>query len=204
LCPVAQRNLEPLLAAQPKPKSQNLLLALRNPNIPHNPEPSLASVVPQRQRCRQQRWRRHCRRRRQRYLRRRRGWQAVTHAMPTGSIYSSTIISPINTILGNLVRLLFPMLSWVYASLTVVEVVARGSQLWPSCSPTSTEIKPPTESLVHIFLNTSTSVGPRAPAGRPGSMQSSHWALPAGLGLQKARPGLARSKSPRAAGRPDY
>jgi hypothetical protein len=30
-------------------------------------------------------------------------------------------------------------------------------------------------------------------------MQSGHWALPAGLGHQKARPGLDRPKSPRAA-----
>jgi hypothetical protein len=49
------------------------------------------------------------------------------------------------------------------------------------------------------FILTSTSVGPRAPAGRPGSTQSGHWALPAGLGHQKARPGLDGPKSPRAA-----
>jgi len=63
----------------------------------------------------------------------------------------------------------------------------------------SAEINFPAESLDDIFLNTSTSVGPRAPAGRPGSMQSGNWALPAGLGHQKARPGLDRPKGPRAA-----
>ena len=50
-----------------------------------------------------------------------------------------------------------------------------------------------------FFLITSTSVGPRAPAGRPGSRQSGRWSYPAGLGHQKSRPGLDRPKSPRAA-----
>jgi hypothetical protein len=50
-----------------------------------------------------------------------------------------------------------------------------------------------------FFLTTSTSVGPRAPAGRPGSRQSGRWPHPAGLGHQKFRPGLDRPKSPRAA-----
>jgi len=50
-----------------------------------------------------------------------------------------------------------------------------------------------------FFLTTSTSVGPRAPAGRSGSRQSGHWTHPAGLGHDKARPGLDSPKSPRAA-----
>ena len=49
-----------------------------------------------------------------------------------------------------------------------------------------------------FFLNHCTSVGPRAPVVRPGSGQSDHWARPAGLGHQKARPGLDHPKSPRA------
>jgi len=50
-----------------------------------------------------------------------------------------------------------------------------------------------------VFLITSTSVGPRAPAGRPGSRQSGRCSHPAGLGHHKSRPGLDRPKSPRAA-----
>jgi len=41
-----------------------------------------------------------------------------------------------------------------------------------------------------FFADTTTSVGLGAPAGRTGSTQSSHWARPAGLGHQKARPRL--------------
>jgi len=43
------------------------------------------------------------------------------------------------------------------------------------------------------------SVGPRAPAGRPGSRQSGRWPHLAGLGHQKSGPRLDRPKSPRAA-----
>jgi len=49
-----------------------------------------------------------------------------------------------------------------------------------------------------IFLTTSPSVGPWAPAGRPGPRQSGRWPHPAGLGHQKPRPGLGRPKSPQA------